>query len=90
MKLITSKGNEYDVLFVDGPTIISSHVMLKLQDDRLLSTIAAEFEGCETMSRYSEDQGNKTFEGYTAVMSIARQADGAVLIALGKGVNTNG
>lgn len=84
MKVTTSKGNEYTVEFIDGPTITSGHVMLQMHDARSLPEIAAEFDGLEWLKRESENQGNKEFIGYTVLKRIARVADGVVLIALGK------
>lgn len=84
MKLTTSKGNEYTVEFIDGPTITSGHVVLQMQDERSLPEIAAEFESLEWLRRESENQGDKEFIGYTKLDGVTRVADGVVLIALGK------
>ena len=84
MKLTTSKGNEYNVDFIDGPTIISGQVVLQMHDDRRLIEIAAEFDDLKWLKRESEDQGNKLFEGYSYLQSITQTASGVVLLSLAK------
>lgn len=85
MRIKTSKGNEYQVDFIDGPTYTTGQVMLEYQDTRRLSEIAPEFDGLERIDRWDENQGDKTYLGYTELMSISRVAEGSVLIAIGKG-----
>lgn len=84
MRLKTSKGNEYDVAFVDGPTIISGRVILEMADPRRLPEIAAEFDGIARLERTDENQGDKSWEGYTELAAITRQPGGSVLIQLAK------
>ena len=85
MKLITSKGNEYKVDWIDGATIISNEVILQMNDARSLSVIAGEFEGLEWLRRESELQGNKEFNGFSKLNRIYRLSNGKVQIALGRG-----
>lgn len=85
MKLTTSKGNEYNVHFVDIVFGREGEMMLRMDDARRLPVIAAEFDGLEWLKRESENQGNKEFEGYNELKSITRVGNGAVLIALSKG-----
>ncbi len=82
MKLTTSRGNEYTVNWIDGPTITGGMVILQMDDARPLSEIAAEFEGLEWLKRESESQGNKKFIGCSVLKQIIRMADGMVQIAL--------
>lgn len=84
MKLKTSKGNEYDVAFVDGPSIVSGRVILEMADPRRLPKIAAEFDGLTHLERTDANQGNKRWEGYTELAAITRQPSGSVLILLAK------
>ena len=85
MKLITSKGNEYKVDWIDGATIVSNEVILQMNDARSLSVIADEFEGLAWMKRESELQGEKEFTGFTKLNRIYRLSNGKVQIALSKG-----
>lgn len=84
MKLKTSKGHEYEVLSADGPTFTSGAVMIRLQDQRRLPEIAAEFDGLESFERTCEIQGNKAWEGYSVLNMITRLDDGSVRMALKK------
>lgn len=84
MKLTTSTGKTHEVQWIDGPTITSGMVMVQMADDRRLPEIAAEFDGLAALTRESETQGNKTWEGYTVLQRIARVSPGVVLIALAK------
>ncbi len=84
MQLKTSRGNEYDVAFVDGPSIVSGRVILEMADPRRLPEIAAEFDGLEHMERTDPNQGDKRWDGYTELAAITRQPSGTVLIQLAK------
>lgn len=84
MKLTTSKGNEYTVDWIDGPTIIEGCVILQMQDKRPLTDIAIEFDGLEWLKRESENQGNKEFNGFDTLKRICRMTGGKVQIALDK------
>ena len=91
MKLLTSKGNEYKVDWIEVATIVSNELLLQMNDARSLSVIAGEFEGLEWMKRESELQGEKEFNGFTKLNRIYRLSNGKVQIALcKKEVNTNG
>lgn len=62
-------------------------VMLQLVDERPLAKIAAQWEGAEVIERKSENEGDKTYTGYTRILRIMRKDDtapGCVEIVLGK------
>lgn len=62
-------------------------VILQYVDERPLAKIAARWEGAEVIERISEEEGNKTYTGYTRIMRIMRKDDtarGCVEIVLGK------
>lgn len=62
-------------------------VLIAIYDERPLSQIAAEYEGCAVLTRHSERQPNvkEVFEGYTELVSIQRSAPGdMVRIVLAK------
>ena len=84
MKMETSKGKTYNVDWIDGPTITSGNVLVSLEDGRRLPKIAAELDGLDRIQRFSEEQGDKTFEGYSVLKAISRGADGKVLAELTK------
>lgn len=85
MTIKTSKGQTYQVEWIDGPTITTGGVVLSLiEDNRRLPDIAADFDGLTEIQRYSETQGDKTFTGFTRLWSITLHQDGAVMIELRK------
>ena len=85
MKIITSNEKEYAAEWAD--TVSAGELYLQMQDARPLSVIAAEFEGLEWLRREDENQGDKTFSDYGRLKAIQRVSDGAVRIALEKGVD---
>lgn len=85
MKIETSKGKTYEVDWIDGPTITSGTVLLQMDDSRPLPEIATEFDGLARIERYSDTQGDKTFEGYSELKSISRGREQKILIELMKG-----
>jgi len=88
MLLKTSNGNTYNVDWID--TINTGTLYMQMMDERALSVIAAEFEGLSWLKRESENQGDKLFEGYSA-LTMVRQADpGVVLMTFEKGADANG
>lgn len=69
MKLKTSRNLTYPIRWVDATS--GGRVILQLQDPRRLPEIAAEFDGLDWLARISKEQGNKRFEGYSRLVSIA-------------------
>lgn len=56
--------------------------MLEFEDDRKISEIAEEMEGCGTIRRESEEEGDAVYVGFTRIRSIARTRRGTVQITL--------
>lgn len=73
MTLKTSKGKEFRINWMWGPLGDDESVDLELEDDRLLSELAKDFEGVEKYERFSEEEGDMIFEGYTELLSITRK-----------------
>lgn len=84
MKLITSRNKTYNVIFVDGPTRLGGTVMLRMEDDRPILEIGAEFDGLEYFARVDVNQGDKKWTGYTQLVAIRRMTESDVLIELAK------
>ena len=82
MKLTTSKGKTFEVGWMWGPVGADGLLMLEYADDRALSQIAADFEGCEHFHRESETEGDRDWDGYTRLRSVVRSGHGKVQIAL--------
>lgn len=87
MTIETSKGNTIQVDWMWGPDgLYNNELRIEMQDDRALSDIARDFEGCEHFHRISENEGDMDWDGYTVLKAIVRPAyernPGAVQITL--------
>ena len=68
-------------------TTRSGNLMIELMDDRLLSKVAADFEGRKKLVRTDTSAPGvaTTYEGYTELIDIRRnQTDGSVRLTLRK------
>jgi len=83
MQLKTSNGNAYTVHW--AAVASTGFLLFQMDDARLLSVIAPEFEGLEWLKREDKNEGDKLFEGFSVLDSIKRIEPGAVLLSLGKG-----
>lgn len=83
--LTTDKGKTYSIHYVVCPTFDGSCV-IRMNDDRILSEIAPEFDGIHHMSYKNDDIGIDTeYNGYTELMGIFRGiTDRVVQISLRK------
>ena len=84
MTLTTSKGKTFDIEWMWGPVGPSEDLMLEYADDRPLSKIAKDFEGCKSFHRESDTEGDMDWTGYTGLRSISRSARGKVQLTLYK------
>ena len=84
MTITTDKGKTFDVNYAWGPVRSTGELMIELTADaRPLSQIAADFEGVQAFERKDKDEGDKTFTGYTELVSAVRDRNsGSVLLAL--------
>lgn len=80
-------GVEREIEFINAPTMESGKVMIELYDDRALSQIAADFEGCEKIVRKDNIRADveTVYTGFTHLTMIQRNAvSGTVRITLAK------
>lgn len=86
MKITTSKGKTLDVNWAFGPTGESGSLMIELPDNRLLSEIAADFEGNRKIEKTDEKKPGvtETYEGFTELAAIQRNKNGSVFVKLVK------
>lgn len=86
MKITTNKGKTFDVNWAFGPTSASGSLMIELADNRLLSEIAADFEGNSKIEKTNETKPGVTevYEGFTELTIIQRNKNGGVLVKLEK------
>ena len=84
--ITTSKGKTYPVAYAWAPLWNGNCGIALVDDPRLLSEIAAEFEGLTNVHLHDPDDSTpeRDFEGYTKLIQIQR-ADDAVQIVLSKG-----
>lgn len=74
MKITTSKGKTFDVLWCWAPVGATGSMMIRLRDGRPLPDIAADFDGCDHFHRESDEEGNMDFDGYSLLTGIVRQS----------------
>ena len=84
MKLTTSRGQTFEVDWMDGPTSADGRVWMQMHDERRLSEIAADFDGLEWMEKESEHTGITRYEGWSMVSMIKRESKEKVQIAFVK------
>lgn len=72
MTLRTSKNKTYSIDWMWETDPINHILSFQLSDERPISKIAEEFEGCEELYRYSELEGDMTFIGYTRCVSVLK------------------
>lgn len=86
MKITTSKGKTLDVNWAFAPTRESGSLMIELPDNRLLSEIAADFEGNNKIKKTDETKPGVTeiYEEFTELAAIQRSKNGSVLVKLVK------
>lgn len=74
MTVTTSRGTTYEPEWIDGPTITSGQVLMRLATDRPLGELAAELDGLAWIRREDEQQGNKEWNT-TRLAGIYRDGD---------------
>lgn len=72
MTITTSKNKTYQVLWIDTSPFNPMALSMQMMDTRLLPEIAAEFDGLTEIARQDENQGNKTFAGFSKLVGIKR------------------
>ena len=75
MEIKTSQNKTYPVKWIDTSILNETMLLMQMTDTRRLSEIAAEFDGLTEISRTDENQGDKTFTGYSKLVSIRRIGD---------------
>lgn len=80
-------GVKREIEFITTPSMESGKVMIELYDERLLSQIAADFEGREKLVRTDNIRADieTVYTGFTKLTAIQRSAvSGSVRITLAK------
>ena len=87
VQMLDLGGKSLEVEFISSTSYASNQITIELDDNRLLSQIAADFEGCETIKRTDtiRPEITTTYSGYTELIDIRRsQANGSVRLTLRK------
>lgn len=78
MQINLSNGNTFDAYWIERAS--SGNVLLEIADKRLLSNVAADFEGVDSIE---ETATGRKFEGYVNLIRICRPGnDSTVQITL--------
>lgn len=89
MTITTSRGKTFNVEWAWADK--SGILRMELKDERSAGEIIADFDGIETISRKSKEEGDATYSGYSALIGFNRNTEqGTVLLTLKKAVNNNG
>ena len=79
MEIQTSQNKTYQVKWIDTSILNEAALAMQMTDTRRLPEIAAEFDGLTEISRTDENQGNKTFSGYSRLIGIKRIGDDVLI-----------
>lgn len=79
MTVTTSKNLTYQVQWVDTSPFNAGALAMQMTDARPLPEIAAEFDGLTEIVRKDENQGDKTFSGYSRLVGIKRLGDDVLI-----------
>lgn len=83
MKLATSKGNEYDVMWAGESVGKHGRFLVQMAEVRTLVELIGEFDGIEWAKTVGPDgQPDKEFAGPMRLEAAARMDNGTVLITL--------
>lgn len=88
MKITTSTGKTFDILFISSGVYMGGRAMIELADERALSEVASDFEGVDTITKTDEllPGVSEVYSGYTRLISVQRNAEtGTVRLMLEKG-----
>lgn len=85
--LKTNKGTTHRVNYILSSNMSPDGLVISLEDDeRKISEIAADFEGCAEMRAVDDNRPGVTelYDGYTALDSVQRLGSGSVRLTLSK------
>lgn len=84
MTITTSMGKTFNVDWAWAPVGSDKRLMIQYEDARRISEIAGDFDGLQSIIREDENEGDATYTGYSALVSVIRYGD-KVQIALKRG-----
>ena len=72
MTITTSQNKTYTVLWIDTSIFNPNILVLEMTDARRLPVIASEFDELTQIDKFDENEGNKTFLGYSLLTVVKR------------------
>lgn len=82
MIIKTDKEGKFDVAWAWAPVGEDGDLMIEYEDARPMASIAADWEGCQRITKESDEEGNAEYEGYTCIRSIVRRRRPVVQLTL--------
>lgn len=84
--LETGKGRVLEIEYVTAMSRERDRILIGMRDERLLSEIADDLEGCGELKKKDSSRPGVTelYDGYTELTDIRRMGDGMVRITLRK------
>lgn len=74
MTITTSRGKTFDVNWA-WASRTKNQLQIELNDTRPIADIAADFDGLETISRESDTEGDKLYEGYKRLVAVIQNLE---------------
>ena len=72
MTITTSQNKTYTVLWIDTSLFNPNILVLEMTDARRLPVIASEFDELTQIDKVDENEGNKTFLGFSTLILVKR------------------
>ena len=72
MTITTSQNKTYTVLWIDTSAFNPNVLVMQMTDARRLPVIASEFDELTQIDKFDENEGNKTFVGYSLLTVVKR------------------
>ena len=84
MDLQTSRGNEYKIDWIGGPTITDGRVWMQIPSDRPLGEIICDFDGLEWMKAVNGDGEETKWDGWSVLSFAKIESKGVIQLAFSK------
>ena len=77
MQITTSTNKTFDILFISTLLRAGNRLMIELKDERMLSEIAADFDGVETITKTDDIKPNvkEVYDGFSNLVHIQRNRE---------------
>ena len=72
MTITTSQNKTYTVLWIDTSLFNPNILVLEMTDSRRLPVIASEFDELTQVDKFDENEGDKTFLGFSTLILVKR------------------